>query len=161
MQITITYQSSITRTPIKKHNHERHALRDCSGSRARSDSLVQAQTISSLRFGPHKADVHRTSCALTLPSCKKSRRTTGIITTSHSPASLVLPSAQMCPYQVVLYSILKSVSHCLPLSCVSMPPNTSLTAKPSYNGCISSLSLLSYRLPYSQTDAAYICHNEK
>ena len=52
------------------YNHERHASRDCSGSRARSDSLVQAQTISSLRFGPHKTDVHWTSCALTLPSRK-------------------------------------------------------------------------------------------
>ena len=35
-------------------NHERHASRDCSGSRARSDSLVQAQTYPHFAFAQIK-----------------------------------------------------------------------------------------------------------
>lgn len=96
-----------------------------------------------------------------IKSTKKAGKWLVSVTTSLFPASLVLPSNQMCPYQVVPYSIFKSESHCLPLSGESMPPNTSLTAKPFYNGCISSLSLLSCRLPCNQTDAVYIYHNEK
>lgn len=105
----------------------------------------------------HKSSIRHTP----IKKHKKAGKRLVSVTTSHFPASLVLPSSWMCPYQVVPYSILKSESHCLPLSCESMFPNTSLTAKPFYNGCISSLSLLSYRLPYSRTDAAYIYHNEK